>query len=418
MYKFKKSLKLTQACYEIRGEVVKQANILEAEGHRIYKLNIGNPAPFGFEVPEEIVQDVKRNLSLAQGYSESKGIFSARKAIMHDCQRKKIQGVEIEDIFIGNGVSELILMSMHGLLNNGDEVLIPSPDYPLWTASVHLAGGKPVHYRCDESNDWEPDLDDLEQKISKETKAIVVINPNNPTGAVYSKKTLEAIIEMARKHSLIIYADEIYDQIVYDENKHYPMASLADDVVFVTFNGLSKVYRAAGFRSGWMVVSGAKHKALDYMQGLEMLASMRLCSNVPVQHAIQTALGGYQSIQDLVRPGGRLYEQRELAYNIISNIPGVSCVKPKGAMYLFPKMDPKMYPIERDSQWALDLLKQQKVLVVQGSGFNLNDQQHFRIVFLPRVDELKESLNRISEFLDDYRTSIPSQLASIEELHL
>lgn len=402
MYKFKKSLKLTHACYEIRGEVVKQAHILESEGHRIYKLNIGNPAPFGFKIPEEIVQDVKNNLSIAQGYSESKGIFSARKAIMQDCQRKKIKGVEIEDIFIGNGVSELILMSMQALLNNGDEVLIPSPDYPLWTAAVHLAGGKPVHYICDETNEWEPDLDDMEKKISKETKAIVIINPNNPTGAVYSKKTLEGIIELARKHSLIIYADEIYDQIVYDDYIHYPIASLADDIVFVTFNGLSKVYRAAGFRSGWMVVSGAKNKVVDYIQGLEMLASMRLCSNVPVQHAIQTALGGHQSIQDLIRPGGRLYEQRELSYNMISNMPGVSCVKPKGAMYLFPKLDPALYSIKRDAQWALDLLLQQKVLVVQGSGFNIKDQQHFRVVFLPHLDELKESLGRISDYLNDY----------------
>lgn len=415
MYEIRQSLKLENANYEIRGDVVREANRLEADGHRIHKLNIGNPAPFGFEVPEEIVQDVKRNLSLAQGYCESKGIFSARKAVMQECQRKNILNVDIDDIFIGNGVSEMIVMCLHALLNNGDQVLVPSPDYPLWTAAVHLGGGKPVHYICDEQSDWNPDLKDIEKKISKETKAIVVINPNNPTGAVYDQSYLDGIIELARKHSLIVFADEIYDKITYDGAQHIPMASLADDVLFVTFNGLSKAYRAAGFRCGWCVVSGAKHRATDYIKGIETLASMRLCSNVPVQHAVQTALGGYQSINDLVKPGGRLCEQRDYAYELISQLPGVSCVKPKGAMYLFPRLDPKMYPIYSDEKFALDLLKTQKVLIVHGSGFNTKDHNHFRIVFLPRVDELKVAINKIGSFLEDYKASPQSlsQLVSI-----
>jgi alanine-synthesizing transaminase len=403
MSMIRKSQKLINVCYDIRGPVLEEAKRLEDEGSRIIKLNIGNPAPFGFEAPEEILQDVIHNLPNAQGYCDSKGLFAARKAVMHECQRKHVKDVTIDDIYIGNGVSELIVMAMQGLLNDGDEMLIPAPDYPLWTASTSLSGGTPVHYRCDEANGWQPDLDDMAAKITQRTRGIVVINPNNPTGAVYSKATLEAIIDLARKHSLIIFADEIYDKILYDGAKFTPMASLASDVLFLTFNGLSKTYRVAGFRSGWMVISGSKHKAKDYVQGLDMLASMRLCSNVPSQYAIQTALGGYQSIKELTCDGGRLKRQRDLAWQMLDALPGVSCHKPEGALYLFPRLDPDIYHIENDEQFAFDLLSQQKVLVVQGSGFNLADSQHFRIVFLPYEEQLIEAVGRIATFLGTLR---------------
>ncbi|MBV1789580.1 pyridoxal phosphate-dependent aminotransferase [Marinobacterium sp. D7] len=398
----RKSNKLINVCYDIRGPVLQEAKRLEDEGHRILKLNIGNPAPWGFQAPEEIVQDVIYNLPGAQGYCDSKGLFSARKAVMQECQRKGIAHVGIEDIYIGNGVSELIVMSMQGLLNDNDEMLIPAPDYPLWTAAVSLAGGNAVHYLCDEQSDWYPDIDDIRAKITERTRGIVVINPNNPTGALYPPELLEQIMELAREHKLIVFADEIYDKILYDEAEHTSLASLADDVLCLTFNGLSKTYRAAGFRSGWMIVSGPKHQARDYIEGLDMLANMRLCANVPAQHAIQTALGGYQSINELIVPGGRLYDQRELAWEMLNAIPGVSCVKPRGAMYLFPKLDPTRYPIRNDEKFALDLLIQQKVLIVQGSGFNLPDTQHFRLVFLPGADILSESIERIASFLHGY----------------
>ncbi len=399
----RKSNKLINVCYDIRGPVLQEAKRLEEEGQRIIKLNIGNPAPWGLNAPEEIVQDVIYNLPASQGYCDSKGLFSARKAVMQECQKRGIEDVGIEDIYIGNGVSELIVMATQGLLNDTDEMLIPAPDYPLWTAAVSLSGGNPIHYRCDEEKGWAPDIEDIRSKITERTKGIVVINPNNPTGAVYPKEVLKQIVDLAREHNLIIFADEIYDKILYDEAEHIPLASLADDVLCITFNGLSKTYRAAGFRSGWMIVSGPKHNARDYIEGLEMLSSMRLCSNVPTQHAIQTALGGYQSINELIVPGGRLYEQRNLAWELLNEIPGVSCVKPEGAMYLFPKLDPEVYPIKNDEKMALDLLMQQKVLIVQGSGFNLPDTQHFRMVFLPREDELREAVDRIGKFLKTYQ---------------
>lgn len=403
MRHFQKSTKLDNVCYDIRGPVLDQAHRLEEEGHRILKLNIGNPAPFGFEAPDEIIQDVILNLVEAQGYSHSKGIFSARKAVMQRCQIQGIANVEIDDIILGNGVSELIVMAMQALLNDGDEVLIPSPDYPLWTAAVTLAGGKAVHYRCDESADWQPDLDDMASKITPNTKGIVVINPNNPTGAVYSQDVLKHIIELARVNDLVMFADEIYDRILYDGAVHHPMASLADDILFITFNGLSKNYRLAGFRSGWLIASGAKHRARNYIQGMEMLASMRLCANVPSMYAIQTALGGRQTIDDLVTEGGRFYEQRNLAWEKLTDIPGVSCVKPKGALYLFPKLDPQVYPIANDEQIVLDLLLQEKMLLVQGSAFNWGDTQHFRIVFLPREHELNDAIERLARFLGRMR---------------
>ncbi|UTW13784.1 pyridoxal phosphate-dependent aminotransferase [Marinobacterium rhizophilum] len=399
----RKSNKLINVCYDIRGPVLQEAKRLEEEGHRILKLNIGNPAPWGFEAPEEIVQDVIHNLPSAQGYCDSKGLFSARKAVMQETQRKGIRNVTIEDIYIGNGVSELIVMAMQGLLNDTDEMLIPSPDYPLWTAAVSLSGGNPIHYVCDEQADWFPDIDDMRSKITERTKGIVVINPNNPTGALYPLELLQQIIDLAREHDLILFADEIYDKILYDGHEHVSLASLADDVLCITFNGLSKTYRAAGFRSGWLIVSGPKHQARDYIEGLDMLASMRLCANVPAQHAIQTALGGYQSINELTVPGGRLYDQMDSAWRRINDIPGVSCVRPKAAMYLFPKLDPQMYPIHNDEKMVLDLLQQQKVLVVQGSGFNMTDTQHFRVVFLPRQDELEDAIQRLADFLRLYR---------------
>jgi alanine-synthesizing transaminase len=397
-----KSSKLANVCYDIRGPVLARARQMEEEGHRIIKLNIGNPAPFGFEAPEEIVVDVIHNLRDASGYSDSKGLFAARKAIMHYCQQKKIAGVGIDDITIGNGVSELIVMAMQALLDNGDEVLLPAPDYPLWTAAVSLSGGTPRHYLCDEGAGWLPDLADLRGKIGPATRAIVLINPNNPTGALYPDDLLREVIEIARSHQLIIFADEIYDKVLYDGATHTSVASLADDVLFVTFNGLSKNYRACGYRAGWMVVSGEKRHARDYIEGLDMLASMRLCSNVPGQYAIQTALGGYQSIVDLVAPGGRLARQRDLAWELLTQIPGVSCCKPQAALYLFPRLDPKRYPIADDQQFVLDLLLEEKVLLVQGSGFNWPNPDHFRLVFLPNADDLREAIGRIARFLDHY----------------
>jgi alanine-synthesizing transaminase len=398
-----KSAKLANVCYDIRGPVMARAKQMEEEGHRIIKLNIGNLAPFGFDAPEEIQQDVIFNLPNSSGYSDSKGLFAARKAIMHYSQQKGIKGVTIEDIFIGNGASELIVMAMQGLLNSGDEVLVPAPDYPLWTAAVTLAGGTPRHYVCDEANEWMPDLADMRAKITPNTRAIVLINPNNPTGALYSDALLREIIQIAREHNLIIFADEIYDKVLYDGATHTSIASLADDVLFVTLNGLSKNYRACGYRSGWMIVSGAKKSAQDYLDGLNILASMRLCSNVPGQYAIQTALGGYQSINDLVAPGGRLAKQRDLAHKLLTDIPGVSCVKPKAALYLFPRLDPEMYPIADDQKFILELLETEKVLVVQGSGFNWKSPDHFRVVFLPNADDLTEAIGRIARFLESYR---------------
>jgi len=398
-----KSNKLASVCYDIRGPVMARAKQMEEDGHRIMKLNIGNLASFGFEAPEEIQQDVIHNLPNASGYSDSKGLFAARKAIMHYAQQKNIAGVGMEDIFIGNGASELIVMSMQGLLNTGDEVLVPAPDYPLWTAAVTLAGGKPRHYLCDEQSDWLPDLADIRKKITPNTRAIVLINPNNPTGAIYSDSLLQEIIEIARNSNLIIFSDEIYDKVIYDGQSHTSIASMADDVLFVTFNGLSKNYRACGYRAGWMIVSGKKKHAQDYIDGLGILASMRLCSNVPGQFAIQTALGGYQSINDLVAPSGRLCKQRDLAYQLLTDIPGVTCVKPKAALYLFPRLDPSLYPIKDDQKFILELLETEKVLVVQGTGFNWPDPDHFRVVFLPNADDLVEAVGRIARFLEYYR---------------
>jgi alanine-synthesizing transaminase len=377
---------------------------MEEEGQHIIKLNIGNIAAFGLEPPDEIVQDMIRNLPNAAGYTDSKGLFAPRKAIVQYMQQKHVKGVTVDDVFLGNGASELITMSMNALLNNGDEVLIPAPDYPLWTASVALSGGTPVHYLCDEASDWLPDLDDMAAKITPRTRAIVVINPNNPTGALYPDAVLLQIVELARVHGLIVFADEIYDKTLYDGHRHTSIASLADDVLFLTFNGLSKNYRSCGYRAGWMVVSGEKRHARDYIEGLCMLASMRLCSNTPGQLAIQTALGGYQSIDDLVAPGGRLARQRDLAHKLLTEIPGVSCVKPKAALYMFPKLDPTMYPIEDDQQFAYELLAEQKVLIVQGTGFNWAQHDHVRVVFLPNSDDLTDAVGRIAAFLDHYRT--------------
>ena len=401
--KLKKSNKLDNVCYDIRGPVLDRARQMEEEGQRIIKLNIGNPGVFGFEVPDEIQQDVIRNITKSGVYTESQGLFEPRKAIMHYTQSKHIPGVTVDDIIIGNGVSELIVMAMQGLLNNGDQVLIPAPDYPLWTAATTLAGGTPRHYLCDEDNDWLPNLEDIESKINANTRAIVVINPNNPTGALYPKETLLGLIDIARHHGLVLFADEIYDKVLYDGNEHISIASLAEDVLFVTFNGLSKNYRACGYRAGWMIVSGDKSHAEEYIEGLNMLASMRLCSNVPGQLAIQTSLGGYQSIDDLVAPHGRLCKQRDLAYEMLTAIPGVTCFKPKAAMYLFPKLDPEIYPIKNDQQFVLDLLEEEKVLLVQGTGFNWRSPDHFRVVFLPNVDDLTIAINRIARFLKNYR---------------
>lgn len=403
MSSISKSSKLQNVCYDIRGPALREATRLEDEGHRILKLNIGNPAAFGMLTPDEILQDVIRNLPDAQGYCDSKGLYSARKAIMQDCQLRGVEGVEVDDIYLGNGVSELIVMVMQALLNDGDEVLIPAPDYPLWTAAVTLSGGKPVHYVCDEQADWQPDIDDIKSKITDRTKAIVIINPNNPTGAVYDKDILEQLAQVARDHKLVVCADEIYDRILYDGTEHTPFATLAHDLLCLSFNGLSKSYRLAGFRSGWMILTGKKLESKDFIEGLDILASMRLCANVPAQFAIQTALGGYQSINDLVLPTGRLGAQRDVAYNKLINIPGVTCVKPKGAIYMFPKLDEKMYPIVDDEKFILDLLLEQKMLLVQGSAFNLQTKNHLRIVFLPEQFVLSDAIDRLANFLESRR---------------
>ncbi len=403
MNKIDKSNKLHGVCYDLRGPILQQAVKLEEEGHRILKLNIGNPAPFGFDAPDEIIHDVIANIRTAQGYVESKGLFSARKAIMHETQQLNIPGVGIDDIYIGNGVSELIVMSMQALLNQGNEILLPAPDYPLWTAAVNVSGGKAVHYHCDEQADWYPDIDDIKSKITPHTRGIVVINPNNPTGAVYSQELLEEIVELARKHNLIIFADEIYSKIVYDDAQYIPLSRLTDEVLCVSFNGLSKSYRLAGFRSGWMFITGDKRRAKGYIEGLDMLASMRLCANAPSMLGIQTALGGYQSINELILPGGRLKEQRDIAYDMVTSIPGISCVKPKGALYLFPKIDIKKFNITNDEQWILDFLVEKKVLLVQGTAFNWHEPDHFRIVFLPHKDEIRPAIEGLGDFLSTYQ---------------
>jgi len=399
----RQSKKLANVCYDIRGPVLQEAKRMEADGQHVLKLNIGNPAPFGFEAPEGILQDVIRNLPVAHGYGDSKGLLSARRAVVQYYQSKGIVGVDIEDVYLGNGVSELIVMSLQALLDNGDEVLIPSPDYPLWTAAASLCGGRAVHYLCDERAGWMPDLDDIAKKITPRTKAIVVINPNNPTGAVYSLDLLRNLVELARRHHLVLFSDEIYDKILYDGVTHTSTASLAPDLLCLTFNGLSKSYRVAGFRTGWMVVSGPKQHAASYIEGLDTLANMRLCPNVPTQYAIQTALGGHQSINDLVLPGGRLVEQRDVAWRLLNEIPGVSCVKPKGALYAFPRIDPKVHPIVDDERFVLDLLRAEKLLVVQGTGFNWPRPDHFRVVTLPRTADLEEAIGRIGRFLTTYR---------------
>ncbi|WP_372864814.1 pyridoxal phosphate-dependent aminotransferase [Spongiibacter sp.] len=406
MSNYYKSSKLQDVCYDIRGPVLRRANELEEEGYRILKLNIGNPAPFGFNAPEEIIQDVIRMLPESEGYSDSKGLYSARKAVMQECQKIGIPGVEINDIYLGNGCSELITMATQALLNIGDEVLIPSPDYPLWTAVVSLSGAKPVHYLCEEDNDWQPSLEDIRSKITDKTRAIVIINPNNPTGAVYSREMLEALVAIAEEYELVIFADEIYSKILYDDAVHIPLGSISRDVLCLTFNGLSKAYRLAGFRSGWMIVSGAKDRAKDYIEGLDILSSMRLCANVPAQHAIQTALGGYQSINELILPGGRLLEQRDLAWKMLNDIPGVSCTKPAGAIYMFPRLDPEVYPVANDEQLVLDLLNQEKILLVQGSGFNWGAADHLRIVFLPNKLDLADAIERFARFLQGYRKKL------------
>ncbi len=398
-----KSSKLANVCYDIRGPVLDKARQMQEEGHKIIQLNIGNLAVFGLEPPDEIVQDMIRNLPHSAGYTDSKGLFAPRKSVVHYTQEKHIAGVTVDDVYLGNGASELIVMALNALLNDGDEILVPAPDYPLWTAAVSLSGGTPVHYLCDEGAGWLPDLDDIRRRITPRTRGIVVINPNNPTGALYPDDMLRALVEIAREHQLIVFADEIYDKTLYDEAQHTSIASLADDLLFVTFNGLSKNYRSCGYRAGWMIVSGDKRHAGDYIEGLNMLASMRLCSNTPGQLAIQTALGGYQSIKDLVAPTGRLCRQRDLAYELLTQIPGVSVVKPKAALYMFPRLDPKLYPIQDDQQFAYELLAEEKVLIVQGTGFNWPTPDHFRIVFLPNSDDLTEAVGRIERFLHHYR---------------
>lgn len=403
MRTFEKSTKLDNVCYDVRGPVVEEADRMIADGVHILKLNIGNPAPFGFTAPEEVIRDMMRNLPETEGYSDSKGLFPARKAIMQYCQLKKIPNVEIGDIYTGNGVSELITMSMQGLLNNGDEILMPSPDYPLWTAAANLAGGHPVHYMCDEAANWYPDMDDIRSKITDRTKGIVIINPNNPTGALYPREVLQEIVDIAREHQLIIFADEIYDRLVMDGEEHISIAFLAPDLFCVTLNGLSKSHRIAGFRVGWMCLSGDKSCAKGYIEGLNMLASMRLCSNVPAQSIVQTALGGYQSSDELLLPGGRIYEQREFIYKALNRIPGISAVKPKAAFYIFPKIDTSMYNIHNDEQFVLDFLRQEKVLLVHGGGFNWPEPDHFRVVYLPRVGELEEAMEKLEHFLKHYR---------------
>jgi len=398
-----KSAKLANVLYDIRGPIMDAARRMEEEGHKIIKLNIGNLAVFGFDAPEEIQQDMIRNLPNSAGYSDSKGIFAARKAVMHYTQQQGISGVTLDDIYLGNGASELIVMATNALLNDGDELLLPAPDYPLWTAAATLAGGKPVHYLCDEANGWMPDLDDIRRKITPHTKGIVVINPNNPTGALYSDALLQGIVAIAREHGLVILADEVYDKVLYDDVRHTAIGSLSQDVLTLTFNSLSKSYRSCGYRAGWLVVSGDKKPAADYIEGLNMLSNMRLCANVPGQFAIQTALGGYQSIQDLVAPGGRLRRQRDLAYELITAIPGVTCARPQAALYMFPRLDPKVYPIQDDRQFFLELLQETRVMLVQGTGFNWHAPDHFRIVFLPHEDDLREAIGRIAKFLETYR---------------
>ena len=402
MKTFLKSDKLNNVCYDIRGPVLELASRMEEEGQKIIKLNIGNVGVFGFDPPEEIQQDMIRNLVNSAAYSDSKGIFTARKAIMHYSQEKNIKGVTIDDIYTGNGVSELIVLAMNALLNNGDEVLVPAPDYPLWTAAVSLSGGTPIHYLCDEDNNWAPNIDDMRAKITANTKGIVVINPNNPTGAIYSDQSLKAIVSLAEEFGLIIFADEIYDKTLYEGKTHTSIASLSENVLMITFNGLSKNYRSCGYRAGWMIVSGDKESAKDYIEGLNMLSSMRLCSNVPGQWAIQTALGGYQSIDELVAEGGRLRRQRDLAFDLITKIPGVTCVKPDAALYLFPKLDSQMYPIKNDQEFIAEFLKEEKVLLVQGSVFNWPHPDHFRLVFLPNEDVLREAIARLAKFLARY----------------
>jgi len=398
-----KSAKLANVCYDIRGPIMDRARQMEEEGHKIIKLNIGNLAVFGFDAPEEIQQDMIRNLPNSAGYSDSKGIFAARKAVMHETQKQGIKGVTLDDIYLGNGASELIVMATNALLDNGDEVLLPAPDYPLWTAAASLSGGTPVHYMCQESNGWMPDLADIRARITPRTKGIVVINPNNPTGALYSRELLEGIVQIAREHGLVIFADEVYDKVLYDDVVHTPIASLSEDVLTLTFNSLSKSYRSCGYRAGWMVVSGDKKPAKDYIEGLNMLSNMRLCANVPGQWAVQTALGGYQSINELVGEGGRLRKQRDLAWELITAIPGVSCVKPQAALYMFPRLDPKVYPIQDDQKFFLELLEETRVMLVQGTGFNWPEPDHFRIVFLPHEDDLREAINRVAKFLEGAR---------------
>ena len=403
MKTIQKSAKLANVCYDIRGPIMDRARQMEEDGHKIIKLNIGNLAVFGFDAPEEIQQDMIRNLPNSAGYSDSKGIFAARKAVMHETQKQGILGVTLDDIYLGNGASELIVMATNGLLDDGDELLLPSPDYPLWTAAASLSGGTPVHYRCEESNGWMPDLDDIRAKVTPRTKGIVVINPNNPTGALYSDALLQGIVAIAREHGLVIFADEVYDKVLYDGVKHTPLASLSQDVLTLTFNSLSKSYRSCGYRAGWMVISGDKKAARDYIEGLNMLSNMRLCANVPGQWAIQTALGGHQSINELVGEGGRLRKQRDLAHQLITAIPGVSCVKPRAALYMFPKLDPKIYPVQDDQDFFLQLLEETKVMLVQGTGFNWPDPDHFRIVFLPHEDDLREAIGRVARFLESTR---------------
>ena len=403
MKNIQKSQKLANVCYDIRGPIMDRARQMEEEGQKIIRLNIGNLAVFGFDAPEEIQQDMIRNLPNSAGYSDSKGIFAARKAVMHETQKQGIKGVTLEDIYLGNGASELIVMATNALLDDGDEILLPAPDYPLWTAAASLSGGTPVHYLCEEGNGWMPNLADIRAKITPRTKALVVINPNNPTGALYSDELLRSLVAIAREHDLVIMADEVYDKVLYDGNTHTPIASLSEDVLTLTFNSLSKSYRSCGYRAGWMVVSGDKKAARDYIEGLNMLSNMRLCANVPGQWAVQTALGGYQSINELVREGGRLRRQRDLAYELITAIPGVSCVKPQAALYMFPRLDPAVYPIQDDRQFFLELLEETRVMLVQGTGFNWPDTQHFRIVFLPHEDDLREAIGRIARFLESYR---------------
>jgi alanine-synthesizing transaminase len=403
MKSINKSAKLANVCYDIRGPIMDAARRMEEEGHKIIKLNIGNLASFGFDSPDEIQQDMIRNLPNSAGYSDSKGIFAARKAVMHETQRQGIKGVTLDDLYLGNGASELIVMATNGLLNDGDELLLPAPDYPLWTAAASLSGGTPVHYLCDESNGWMPNVADIRAKITPRTKGIVVINPNNPTGALYSRELLEQIVALAREHELVIFADEVYDKVLYDGAVHTPIASLSQDVLTLTFNSLSKSYRSCGYRAGWMVISGDKKNAGDYIEGLNMLSNMRLCANVPGQWAIQTALGGYQSINELVGEGGRLRRQRDLAHELITAIPGVSCVKPSAALYMFPRLDPKVYPIADDRQFFLELLEATRVMLVQGTGFNWATPDHFRIVFLPHEDDLREAIGRVARFLESWR---------------